>query len=430
MKTILRSLLALVLFAPLAGQAQTRSLGDALREASARHAITLVEFRAPWCYSCYYMAQHVHTGPEWAALQRRVVFLEMDADSPEGAEQMKARNVKALPAYLAFDDQGREIGRILGEQRREDFYRQINTFSGARAAMEDLRASAQKGGAPGRRAALAALAAFHARADAGAGIAWFYDLPGPLRGTYEADPGIVRRLARLRLMQAGQAGDAQACTAVADEVFASDLGCERPYELERYRRCAAPDGSDALLRSQLEPMRRLVATQVFGKGPACADERSAVLGLADLHATLGNADERSALLDRAIALAARRTGKDPARDRNAADNLRLYLETRGDWPAYDALMPRLIAAWPDEYVYAFRFGRSLLERDRAREALPFLERAAAQAYGQNRLKVAEIHVRALKRLGRGDDARQVAADALRANGPWFPELAASLKAQP
>ncbi len=92
-------------------------------------------------------------------------------------------------------------------------------------------------------------------------------------------------------------------------------------------------------------------------------------------------------------------------------------------------MPRLIATWPDDYVYPFRFGRSLLERERASEALPYLERAATRAYGENRLKVAEQRVRALKRLGRVDDARRVAAEALKANGPWFPEQATALKAQ-
>jgi hypothetical protein len=92
-------------------------------------------------------------------------------------------------------------------------------------------------------------------------------------------------------------------------------------------------------------------------------------------------------------------------------------------------MPRLIATWSRDYVYPYRFGKSLLERERASEALPYLERAAARAYGENRLRVAELRVKALKRLGRQDDARAVAAEALKANGPWFPELAKSLKAE-
>ncbi|MGQ0699108.1 MAG: thioredoxin domain-containing protein [Panacagrimonas sp.] len=431
MKPIVRTLWLILSLLPAAGAVGTDAgdLEGALREAAKRRAITLVEFRAPWCYSCYYMAQHVHTGAEWDALMRRVVFVELDADSPAGADQMKAWNVKALPAYVAFNDEGQEIGRILGEQRRDAFYAQIEKLMGPSARLEDLRAIAARGGVEGTAAAAAALLAFHARTDAAGGIEWFYDLPGWVRRAYEPDGEVAQRLARLRLLQAAQAGDEEACSASAPLVFAADLGCERPYELSRYAACVHALTPDEVMRTQLEPMERLVENNIFGKGPACADERSAVLGLAKLQGQLGEADARTRLLDRAIARTRGLLKNDIGRDRSAADNLRLYLEEKADWTAYDALMPKLIAVWPDDYVYSFRFGRSLLERDRASEALPYLERAAARAYGQNRLRVAELHVKTLKRLGRPEDARRVASEALQANGPWFPELVAAVKSQ-
>jgi len=42
----------------------------------------------------------------------------------------------------------------------------------------------------------------------------------------------------------------------------------------------------------------------------------------------------------------------------------------------------LIAAYPDDYVYPYRYGRSLFERGNATAALPFLEQAADKAYGR------------------------------------------------
>jgi hypothetical protein len=50
------------------------------------------------------------------------------------------------------------------------------------------------------------------------------------------------------------------------------------------------------------------------------------------------------------------------------------------------------------------------------------------AYGINRLKNAQARVASLKALNRTDEARQVVAETLKANGPWFPEEAAKLKA--
>lgn len=400
--------------------------------AAERKVPLIVDFRAPWCYSCYYMARHVHTGAEWEALRRRAAIEEIDADSPEGAALMKAWNVKALPSYIVFDVQGRELGRILGEQRREFFYSRLDELIGRGSPLEELRVAAARGGSSGRKAAAEALSAFHARRDTQAGLKWFYDLPGKIRRSYESNTTLALQLARLRLMQVAEAGNARSCLAIAPEVLDGDLGCERPYELSRVEACLADKSERValpdLLRKQRGPMEQLAERGVFGAGATCADQRSVVLGLAGLYASIEESAARDKLLRRAIASLSARTGEAIGQDRNLADDLRVYTETAGDWPAYDALMPRLAAAWPDDYVYPYRFGRSLLERDRASEALPHFERAAAKAYGINRLKVAEQHVRALKRLGQDEQARRVVAAALKANGPWFPEETERLKA--
>jgi hypothetical protein len=170
---------------------------------------------------------------------------------------------------------------------------------------------------------------------------------------------------------------------------------------------------------------------VFGATP-CADKRSAVFAAADIFEALGDKDAKRALLMRAIADVEKEIGGDLKKDRNLDDNLRIYNDQlaalSGDYRAYDALMPRLIAAWPDDYVYAARWGKSLLARGQPADALPQLEAAAARAYGINRLQVAEQRVQALQALQRDADARHVVAETLKANGPWFPEEAAKLKA--
>lgn len=405
-------------------------VAKALASAAKRRLPVMVEFRAPWCYSCYYMARHVHTGIEWNDLKRRAVVVEIDADSPEGAEQMKAWGIKPLPAYVVLDSKGVELGRILGEQTRAAFYARMETFLAPGARLDELRAVAAAGGRKGRDATEAALTAFHSRSAAEDGLRWYYDLPGRVRRAYEPDAGLEYRLARLRLMEAAQTHQSPTCTAVAPKVLAQS-GCELPYELQVYEACLGEAAPDTLMREQREPLEKLVESRVLA-GDAksrCADERSPVLILGELYRKLQDEEARTRLLDRAIENLRHRLADDLGGDRSAADNLRVYIEQAQRWDDYDKLMPRLIATWPHDYVYPYRFGKSLLERERASEALPYLERAAARAYGENRLRVAELRVKALKRLGRQDDARAVAAEALKANGPWFPELAQSLKSQ-
>ena len=106
----------------------------------------------------------------------------------------------------------------------------------------------------------------------------------------------------------------------------------------------------------------------------------------------------------------------------------MYLTRAKRMDEVDALMPKLMSAYPDDYVYAYRYGRSLLERGKAAEALPYLEQAAGKAFGVNRLTVATLRVQALLALQRRADAEAVVAETLQQNGPWFPEQAAKLKA--
>jgi len=183
-----------------------------------------------------------------------------------------------------------------------------------------------------------------------------------------------------------------------------------------------------LLEKERPPLDRLLATQVFVATPYCADQRTAVMVAADLDKAVGDSAAQQAVLDHAIEFARATLHEDYRSDRNLADNLRVYLTRAGRVDEVDALMPKLMAAYPDDYVYAYRYGRSLLDRKRPAEALPYLEQAAEKSFGANRLAVAEQRAKALLALQRRGDAEKVVADALQQNGPWFPEQAAKLKA--
>jgi thiol-disulfide isomerase/thioredoxin len=404
------------------------ALQGALKQAEAQGSAVIVDFHAPWCYSCYYMAGHVLTGADWDAVRKRAVIVEADADAPEGAALQARWQIKALPAYLVLDAQGREIGRILGEQTRADFYTALDALLDQGDSIDTLQLAVRRGDEAAPVAARKVLAAYLARQDADAGLDWYAELTPELRARLDQDPGVRLTLARLKLLQDVAAKDTWACLADGGEVLSGDLGCERPYELQRYLSCAGGQ-SDArdLLRDQRPAMSKLVESGVFGAS-ACADQRSIVLTTVDLYQKLGDDGAADALLHRAIEKTRRTLGENLASDRNLADNLRVYLERYGNADALDALMVQLIDAYPDDYVYPFRYGRSLLARGDAEAALPYLERAAKQAYGINRLKVAEQRVRALQQLGRERDARKVVAQALKANGPWFEVEAAALKA--
>ena len=167
---------------------------------------------------------------------------------------------------------------------------------------------------------------------------------------------------------------------------------------------------------------------MLGKTQGCADARSAVFALADVYEAQGNTAARAATFKKGIAFFEPKIAKSAKADRNAADNLRVFYDAAGETAKLDALLEKLVAAYPEDYVYANRYARVLAARGEHEKALPWFAKASEKAYGINRLKNAQARVQSLLALKREDEARVAAAEALKANGPWFPEESAKLKA--
>jgi hypothetical protein len=236
---------------------------------------------------------------------------------------------------------------------------------------------------------------------------------------------------RLRLMQASQAASPAQCVAAAPPVLALDLGCDRPYEVKRTMDCTAdlPQAQrQQLLGQQKVQLAQFAYSRAFVGKRSCADGRSAVLAVSELDQMLGYPKAAGAILSAAIDDANHRLRGDLHRDRALADDLRAYLDHAGRLDELDALYPKLIAAFPNDPVYEFRYARSLVSRSHAELALPHFERAAVVAAGRFRLTIAQEWVQVLIKLGRAPQARSVVDSTLQANGSDFPDQAAKLRA--
>lgn len=424
---------ALVLLAPVlahaADEQSPATIADALKQAAQQHRPVLVDFSAVWCYSCYYMASHVLTGPEWEAVKRKAIVVESDADSPDAQLWMKKLNTSFLPSYVVLDASGNELGRIAAEQPRDKFYARIDAILAHGDTLQDFEKRAKQGSIDD---VANALEAYQARSDGTAGLNWFASLPVATQQSARKQARVTLALDQLTLLKASDANNDPAVIRSAQKVLAQNIGCQRPYVLDNLLEASTklPEAKrKALLAPQRAALDSYVDTQVLVPAPACADQRSAVLTSADVDRLLGDSTAEKAVLDRAIALTRQHLGNNLASDRNQADNLRVYLARAGRKDELDAVQRQLIAAYPDDYVYAYRYGRSLLDANNPADALPYLNKAADKSFGANRLAVTLQQVRALKALHKDAEAKKLASDVLAANGPWYPKQAAALKAE-
>ena len=404
---------------------------QALAEAKARRGPLFIDFHAPWCHSCFFMEKHVLNGPEWEAVRRKALTIEVDSDSPEGSAIAKRFGIKGWPTYVVLDENGQELGRILGDRTREAFYRELGPMLEDGAVLDQWKRRVVDATPASIAAARTVLDTYYERMDPAGGSAWLAQLPDATRKAVLADAQARDHADRLALLAAADRKDPKACAAAAPPVLGTTLDCGNLLEMSEFLGCLEPLPAAERAR-QLAPFKpRVAALQqqllVERKG-ICSDTRGVVETAAQFHEALGDAAGVEKAWRNGIAFSEAGLDGDLKRDHHLADNLRYYLDRVGDQARLDALFPKLIAAYPDTYDYYLRYGKNLAKRGEYAKALPYLEQAAPKSYGRNRLWVAQWRAWSLLKLKRDAEAKQVASEALQANGPWFESEIATLRA--
>ena len=409
-------LLLLLLAAPARAVPWKDSLDEALAESRATGKPVLMEFKAPWCYSCYYMEKRVLSQEPFARLSGRLILLGVDVDREEGRALKEKYRVTFLPTVVVLGAAG-EAGRIVGEQTERDFLEQLQALL-----------AAAPGGAEER-----AVASLRARLAEGDLDRAQKDLAGLSRETREAlSPRKDWRIlsARLSLKRAVRAKDPAGLEGFK-ELLDLDDSCELAYDAglagELLPRLAAPERK-AILERERRSLETLAQKRIFAAGAErCADFRTAVEQLSGVYGALGLKDRSEELLKRAAAFLEAEDAR-VGEDRNLDDNLRVFLALAGEEAKLRALFEKLVAAYPADHVYAYRFAQYLESRKKPEEALPWIEKADKLAYGANRLAVTRLRAQILAKLGRKDEARALLERDAKAGKKAFPQEAAQLEA--
>ena len=399
MRRFVLVLVMAVFCAPLRAEvAWETSFDKALGAARASGRPVLADFTAPWCYSCYYMETNVLRGSVFAGVAKGFVLARVDVDRPEGRALKEKYRVRFLPSFVVVDAAGKETGRVMGEQKEADFVRQLQSFAGpAKASAEDE--------------AVAKLRALLNSDELSAASAVAAKEPAKLPALgARADWRTLKLRLSLKLHPAFE--DLAAMVDVND-------GCDLAYDLETALD-AKLQGPLSTLLPRLEPwaQRRVWAPPA----ERCADFRSGVEVLASYYEAAGDAAAKTATLDRAVAQAASESDKaGVGQNRNLDDNRRFFLETAGKDKDLEAFYPRLIGAYPSDYVYAFRFAKWLEKKDRPADALAWIEKADKLCYGANRLSVTKVHAQILDSLKRRPEASALLRREIKAYRKALPE---------
>src|SRR5262249_30074334 len=149
----------------------------------------------------------------------------------------KEWKIGGYPTYVVLDENGKEIGRILGDRPREQFYAELNPILDKGAALETLEAQGHGNDAASLAAGRAGLKAFYERQDRDGAMNWIGRLPQATQQALRGDQQAGIRLQRIALMQAGDAKNAEQCLALAPPVIGGALTCDLLMEVSSFQSC-------------------------------------------------------------------------------------------------------------------------------------------------------------------------------------------------
>jgi len=113
---------------------------DALAKAKKENKPVLLDLYTDWCGWCKKMDVSTYTDPQVIAVNRRMIFLKLNAETdPDGIELQRRMNVYSFPTTMLLDSNGEEIDRIPGYLTAEMFVKAVDQILNDKDSIPSLK---------------------------------------------------------------------------------------------------------------------------------------------------------------------------------------------------------------------------------------------------------------------------------------------------
>ena len=364
--------------------------------AKAKHKPLMIDMWAPWCHTCLSMKATVLADAALAPLADRFVFLSLDTDRPSSAAAVGKFPLTNWPTFFVVEPEQETVqGRWLGAAS----ITQLRAFlkdgeSAALAAMggtglDPLLQQVRDGDQAANRKDLAAADRAYGAALAAAPADWPRRsdvLVAQIAARYKQ--GDIGGCLDLALSAAGATGN----TANATDFLVWALMCADDKAADAAKAKAVRELTVARLQPLIDD----------ATAPLSIDDRAdAMLNLREALAALGHTDEARAVATRQLDFLADAAGKAPD----------AWTAMTYNWPRAEVhvfldrgqeLAPALeksAADLPREYDPPYRLAWVLLKSGDAAAAQPWIDKAAALAYGPRKVRVLGLAIEIAKANG-------------------------------
>lgn len=119
---------------------ETSSYAEVLSKAKSENKNVMIDFFTDWCKWCVELDKVVYTNKdvvEYANTNQ--INWKIDAEKGEGKELAERYNIKGYPTIVFVDEDGKEIDRIVGYLKPQEFLQAIKNFNSGVNTYGDLK---------------------------------------------------------------------------------------------------------------------------------------------------------------------------------------------------------------------------------------------------------------------------------------------------
>lgn len=100
------------------------NIDEGLKQAAAQNKLLLVDFSASWCGWCTKLKEEVFEKQEFKnAVSDTFILVVVDTDA--NRELLEKYKIQGLPTIVIFDKEGKEIHRIIGFRKLDEFIKEL-----------------------------------------------------------------------------------------------------------------------------------------------------------------------------------------------------------------------------------------------------------------------------------------------------------------
>lgn len=143
-KIFVFAIISLFVFSLFGQEFSEGSLDSIIQKAKSENKVVMMKFYSDTCSWCKKLDKEVLVAENLNKLSRLVVLYKINVRTDEGKILREKYNIRGVPTVILLSEEGNEIDRIVGYEKRDDFMKELLSYIFNIGTLSDLISKADK----------------------------------------------------------------------------------------------------------------------------------------------------------------------------------------------------------------------------------------------------------------------------------------------